>query len=773
VTALGRGAPGGPGAAGGTRPPHVGRLVERVLALDGPAIQIWAWPGCGQQAVLDALTEDARFGQPLSLEALADPAALAREVEAAFAGGARWLVLPAMPSLAAVPEAALATIAARLAPGRRLVFSSPSRQGAAPLSCSYLLPQELLLTGDEIAILWREVAGAPPGPELVGRLERFTDGWYRPLRLAAEGAAGAAGSVDPDALVELPAVASFLRHEVLTLLSPAERELLVELSAGRSLDPELWQGVLAADAEALRRRLVDGWGFGVEEEGSLRLPYLLRWFLARERRARWPRRRQQELAGRLSTAELALDRPVSALEQLAEAGEAATLGHLLDAEWPRLFADAPLGLVARLEERRGRVPEGGGAAFLARTSAALLAHEPPALPRDGGDAALAAAAALVAELLGGAADPRRAREAALPPEVRPLHDLVVAHRRAAEAEGDDDETDEAVAARLLAALAAVDPGTRPRRGPSGLHSLSPLQALTERSLTELLWRRPGLAEALAAGADLPRPWRQWLAARQPEAPAGEAPGFVVQLLGAPAVRRRDAEGDAVEVHFPLRRALEVFAFLATAPGFAASRGEIVEAVWRDVDEETVTRNFHPTISHLRRSLREAGGALSPVVRRGEVYRLNPRLVWNVDVVEMVRAVDEGRRRAAEGQPERAAELWSAAWRLHGGPLLAGWDAPWVLERRDEAERRYLEMLQGLGEIRERLGRLGEAVDAYRAALAAEPHQERIHRALMRLYARLGRRDHVRRQYERLEAFLADEEMEPAEETVALYRRLMS
>jgi DNA-binding SARP family transcriptional activator len=230
----------------------------------------------------------------------------------------------------------------------------------------------------------------------------------------------------------------------------------------------------------------------------------------------------------------------------------------------------------------------------------------------------------------------------------------------------------------------------------------------------------------------------------------------------------------VEVHFPLRRALEVFAFLATSPGFEASRDELAEAVWGGAGEEVVERNFHPTISHLRRSLREAGGALSPVVRRGEVYRLNPRLVWNVDAVEMVRGVDEGRRRLDEGQPEQAAELWSASWRLYGGPLLAGWDAPWVLERRDDVQRRYLEMLRGLGEIRERLGRFAEAVDAYRAALAADPLQERTHQALMRLHARLGRRDHVRHQYEKLAALLAEElNVEPMEETTALYHRLMA
>ncbi|HUO85822.1 MAG TPA: BTAD domain-containing putative transcriptional regulator [Thermoanaerobaculia bacterium] len=786
MTAASR-AGGGPPARGRSRagraplgpspPPHVDRLVERVLSLDGPVIQIWAWPGSGQQAILDALTDDARFGQPLSFDDLADPAAARRTVEAAFAGGAHSLVLPAMPSLAAVPAPALDAIGRLLSPGKRLVYSSPSRQSAGPLTASFLLPEELLLTRDEITLLWREVAGGSPGPDLVDRLAQFTDGWYRPLRLAAEAAAGAAGSVDPETLVELPAVAAFLRQEVLALLAAEERELLLTLSAGRSLDPELWRDVLDPAEEQLRRRLVDDRGLVVEDEGSIRLPYLLRWFLSRERRARWPPRRRQQLAARLSTTELELERPVSALEQFSEAGETAALADLLDRQWPKLMAEAPLGLVARLDERRGQLPRGSGAAFLARITRALLAGQPPQTGPRATDPGLAAVEPLVAELLGNAGTGSSAgREADLPVEVRPLDGLVAAQRRAADATaaGEAEDADPAIAARLVAALVAVDPGTRPRRGPAGLHSLTPLQALAERTVADLLWRRPGLAEALAEHHDLPQAWRRWLGSRQSLAPAAEGPGYVVQLLGHPTVRLRDAEGHGVELRFPLRRAFEVFAFLATSAGFEASRDELVDAVWGDSSEAAVARNFHPTLSHLRRTLGPADAEVSPVIRRGSAYRLNPRLAWTVDAVELVRGVDEGRRRLAEGQPELAAEAWSASWRLYRGPLLAAWDAPWVVERRDEVQRRYVGMLRGLGEVRERLGQLGEAVDALRAALVADPLQERTHQALMRLYARQGRRDHVRRQYERLAAALGSElEVEPSEETAALYQRLMS
>jgi DNA-binding SARP family transcriptional activator len=761
-------------AAGAGRPPHVRRLVRRVRALDGPLIQIWSWPGGGQQAVLDALTEDARLGQPLSLDDLGDEVALTRAVDAAVASGARWLVLPAVPSLPAASPESAGIIARRLRPGQRLVFAAPRRRPAGPLACSYLLPQELLLNGQEIAELWQEVAGTAGGGELVERLGHFTDGWYRPLRLAAEAAAEAGGWVEPDALVELPAVASFLRHEVLELLSPDEREVLVALSAGRSLEPELWRDVLAPEQEALRRRIVEVWGLGMETDGSLRLPYLLRWFLSRQRRARWGRDRRRRFAGRLAEVELALDRPVEALEHLAEAEQAEAAAELVERHWPVLFARAPLGLLTRFPQAPSR--QGPGGELVARVAEALLAGREVAGPEmmaGAGTAAVAAAGALVAAVTRGTGAPGAA--AALPPELAPLGRLAAVTAAGGPRErGDaDDEPDAAMARALVPVLAEVDPGARTRRRDPGVRALSPLQALFGAALDELLRRRPGVAARLAARDDLPAPWRRWLAGRPLRAGRADRAGFEITLLGRPTVRLHQRDGRATEVLFPLRRALEVFAYLATSRGFAAAREELVEAVWAHADEETVAKNFHPTLSHLRRSLRGPAGGPPLVLRRG-VYRLGPGLAWNVDVADFLEAVEEGERRLREGQSEPAAEAWRGAWSLYGGPLLEGWDAPWVAHRREEVQRRYLEMLRQLGEVEERLGHLSAAVDALRTALAADPLQEPVHQALMRLYARQGRRDHVRRQYERLVAQLADElGVEPLPETTATYHRLMA
>ena len=66
------------------------------------------------------------------------------------------------------------------------------------------------------------------------------------------------------------------------------------------------------------------------------------------------------------------------------------------------------------------------------------------------------------------------------------------------------------------------------------------------------------------------------------------------------------------------------------------------------------------------------------------------------------------------------------------------------------------------------------MDAYRSVLLEDPLQEKIHLAVMRLYAAQGRRDLVRRQYDRLCSLLLDElGVEPLADTTHEYHRLVA
>jgi DNA-binding SARP family transcriptional activator len=292
-----------------------------------------------------------------------------------------------------------------------------------------------------------------------------------------------------------------------------------------------------------------------------------------------------------------------------------------------------------------------------------------------------------------------------------------------------------------------------------------------------------------------------------EAPR-QRPAYQVRLLGAPVVRQV-GEGDGREVAWKLRRSFLVLAFLASSPGLQAVRDDLEGAIWPAEGERTIDRNFHPTLSHLRRSLerddrreregrrepkgrtgregggagvgrgaREAGGARGtappPLLYRGGIYRLNPEIDWDIDVQELAARVAEGRELQERGEESAAIVAWQQAWRLHRGPFLQGHFEAWAVARRETYQEVFVDLLRALGDLLVRLERAEDALDAFRALLLEDPLQERTHLAVMRLYAGQGRRDLVRRQYERLCTLLLDElGVEPLPETIQGYHRLMS
>lgn len=254
------------------------------------------------------------------------------------------------------------------------------------------------------------------------------------------------------------------------------------------------------------------------------------------------------------------------------------------------------------------------------------------------------------------------------------------------------------------------------------------------------------------------------------------PRYKLGFLGSPVANRRDPDGTEIDLDCRLRRSLQVLAYLASSPGMEAGREELMEAIWPTEGERTIDRNFHPTLSHLRRAL-EAGfrqrEQTVPLLFRRGVYRLNPDFVWEVDALELDLRLDEGKARLERGEPAAAAEAWERGWRLYRGAFLQGHYEAWVSERRDRYQRHYLELLRELGDVYLRLELPEKAMDAYRSVLLEDPLYERVHVALMRLYASQGRRDLVRRQYDRLCTLLLEEVgVQPQPQTTRDYHRLM-
>ncbi len=253
--------------------------------------------------------------------------------------------------------------------------------------------------------------------------------------------------------------------------------------------------------------------------------------------------------------------------------------------------------------------------------------------------------------------------------------------------------------------------------------------------------------------------------------AAPFPRFRLHLLGQAMVRRIDAGGDESELTWRLRRAFQSLVYLALAPDRRATKEQLVDALWRDAGPEAIAKNFHPTLSEARRTL---GHRHAYVYSQG-LYTLNPELDWWIDCDRFGELIERGRRLSGGSASELkgALDAWVGAWRLYRGELLSGVEAAWIRGHRAVLYRDYIDLLRGIGDLCVRLGRLTEALDAYRSLLLEEPYEERVHLAVMELYARQGRRDLVRRQFVRMQELLIQElNVEPVEETRARYHQLM-
>ncbi len=301
-------------------------------------------------------------------------------------------------------------------------------------------------------------------------------------------------------------------------------------------------------------------------------------------------------------------------------------------------------------------------------------------------------------------------------------------------------------------------------------------------------RAIGVTVAAVGGTDAEMPGAGTPDAGSPSAPF---PRFRLHLLGQAMVRRIEAQGDESELTWRLRRAFQSVAYLALAPDRRATKEQLVDALWRDAGPEAIAKNFHPTLSEARRTL----GHRQAFVYNQGLYSLNPELGWWIDRDRFRELIEQGRRLSepfrwrASGATEqgpgggqakpsasdltRALDAWVGAWRLYRGELLSGVEAAWLRTHRAVLYREYTELLRSIGGLCVRLGRLTEALDAYRSLLLEEPYEERVHVAVMELYARQGRRDLVRRQFVRMQELLIQElNVEPVEETRERYHQLM-
>src|SRR5262245_38144511 len=221
--------------------------------------------------------------------------------------------------------------------------------------------------------------------------------------------------------------------------------------------------------------------------------------------------------------------------------------------------------------------------------------------------------------------------------------------------------------------------------------------------------------------------------------------------------------DGQVVALPIRKAQALLAYLASPLGQAHPRDKLAALLWGDMRTAQARAALRQTLFVIRRAL----GEMLVLPLEDETVALDPAGV-TVDVREFEQYV-------ARATPESL----EVGVGLYQGDLLEGLSLEeppfeeWLIAERMRLRELALEALARLLAHHRDAGALDRAVRIAVRLLALDPLQEPVHRTLMRLYARLGRRGAALRQYQLCVAALQREvRAEPEAETKALYQEIL-
>jgi DNA-binding SARP family transcriptional activator len=231
-------------------------------------------------------------------------------------------------------------------------------------------------------------------------------------------------------------------------------------------------------------------------------------------------------------------------------------------------------------------------------------------------------------------------------------------------------------------------------------------------------------------------------------------GFEVRLESGPPVT------------LPTRKTQALLAYLALAAGSTYPRDKLTALLWGSTPDRRARHSLRQALSALRKVL-AAAAAAPEILVEGEHVALD-RAAVAVDALDFERQVKVGTLESLE-----------AALDLYRGELLEGLPVgepafeEWLIAERERLRELALQALARLVGLHDKRGVTDAAIQAAQKLLSLDPLQEAAHRALMRLYARDGRRGAALRQYQAcLDVLQRELGTEPEPETRELYHDLL-
>jgi LuxR family maltose regulon positive regulatory protein len=259
----------------------------------------------------------------------------------------------------------------------------------------------------------------------------------------------------------------------------------------------------------------------------------------------------------------------------------------------------------------------------------------------------------------------------------------------------------------------------------------------------------------------------------PALPPKPAADLTINMLGPVEIFRDPARPLAADA-WTTKRARDILCFIASRRHRRASKDTIIDTFWGEADFDAVEKNFHPTVSHIRKAL----NSNQPVKQNFLLYRdsdylLNQEFPYRIDTEEFDRLVAEAEAAKRAGDTARYLGAYEEALALYRGDFMQGSYDEWVEEQRSYYREQHLRMLEVLTVAAQKNEEWSRSLQLAQQILGDDQFREDVHCMIMRAHAALGNRAAVKDQYEHLRRVLRKElGVEPASETQKIFKGLM-
>lgn len=232
--------------------------------------------------------------------------------------------------------------------------------------------------------------------------------------------------------------------------------------------------------------------------------------------------------------------------------------------------------------------------------------------------------------------------------------------------------------------------------------------------------------------------------------------LTLKLLGHVEIYRDPTSQFAPDA-WTTRRARDIFCCIATSRHRRLEKEVLIEKFWGDAEPEVIEKNFHPTISHIRKALNSRQTIKQNfLLYRDGAYLLNADSTYSIDTEEFEKHVGDAENAKREKNQASFREHLEAAHALYRGGFMTGVYDDWAEELRSYYSEQHFRVLSGLAKLSFTEKSWSNALKFAGEILREDPFREDMHRLIMKTFAAQGKPAKIREQFEDLQNLLKKE-----------------